>query len=193
MREVLEGGKGLKTWIMVSVLGSMVWGIMEPFTFLYAAEVKGADALTLGIMTTVATFASIVFSLPINQIADTRGRKFAVFLIRPALYIWMIMVIFAPSPSWLIIAWIFRGIGFSSTAYDTMALELVPPNQRGRWLGITNAFSSISRIPAPIIGGFLYSGETPYLIFLIPLLLDLGLRMPLLAWKVPETGSNTQE
>ncbi len=190
LREVLEGGEGLKTWIIVSGLGSMVWGIMEPFTFLYAAEVKGADALTLGIMTTVATFASIIFSLPINQIADTKGRKFAVFLIRPALYIWMIMVIFAPSPSWLIIAWIFRGVGFSSTAYDTMALELVPPNQRGRWLGISNAFSSISRIPAPIIGGFLYSGENPYLIFLIPLLLDLGLRMPLLAWKVPETGSN---
>jgi len=187
-REVLEGGEGLKTWIAVSCLGSMVWGMMEPFTFLYAVEVKGADALTLGIMTTASTFASVILSLPVNQIADTRGRKFALFMIRPALYLWMIMVVLAPSPSWLIVAWIFRGIGMSSTAYDTIALELVPPNQRGRWLGITNAISSIARIPAPLIGGLLYRGSTAYLIFLIPLLLDLGLRMPLLAWKIPETG-----
>jgi MFS family permease len=192
-REVLAGGEGLKTWIVVSGIGSMVWGMMEPFTFLYAAEVKGADALTLGIMTTVSTLASIILSLPVNQIADTRGRKFAIFLIRPALYIWMIMVVLAPSPQWLILAWIFRGIGLSSTAYDTIALELVPPSQRGRWLGITNAFSSIARIPAPLIGGFLYRGGHSYLIFLIPLFLDLGLRMPLLGLKIPETGINTPQ
>lgn len=189
-REVLEGGEGLKAWIAVSCLGSVVWGMMEPFTFLYAVEVKGADALTLGIMTTVSTLASIVLSLPVNQVADTRGRKFAIFMIRPALYIWMIMVVLAPSPSWLIVAWIFRGIGMSSSAYNTIALELVPPSQRGRWLGITNAFSSIARIPAPLIGGLLYRGSTAYLIFLIPFLLDLGLRMPLLAFKVPETGTS---
>ena len=100
------------------------------------------------------------------------------------------MVVLAPSPSWLIVAWAFRGIGLSSTAYDAIALELVPPSQRGRWLGITNAFSSIARISAPLIGGLLYRGNTAYLIFLIPFLLDLGLKMPLLAWKVPETGKS---
>ena len=194
VREVLAGGKRLRTWIVVSGLGSIGWGMMEPFTFLYAAEVKGADALILGLMTTVSVFASITLSLPVNQIADTRGRKFAVFLIRPALYIWMIMVVLAPSPSWLILAWVFRGIGLSTTAYDTIALELVPSHQRGRWLGITNAFSSIARIPAPLIGGLLYRGKHSYLIFLIPLILDLKLRMPLLRWKIPETSkSPTQE
>jgi len=192
-REILSEGKGLKTWLIVSGLGSMVWGMMEPFTFLYAAKIKGANALTLGIMTTVSILATIIFSLPINEIADKRGRKFATFLIRPALYIWMIMTVLAPSPSWLVLAWFFRGIGLSSTAYDTIALELVPPNQRGRWLGITNTFSSIIRIPAPLISGFLYRGSYSYLIFLIPFLIDLMLRMPLLRWKVPETGVRLQQ
>jgi MFS family permease len=187
IKEVMSSGNGLKAWIGVGCLGSMVWGIMEPFTFLYAAEVKGADPLTLGTMTTVSTLAIIVFSLPVNRFADTRGRKFTVFVMRPALYVWMIITVIAPSPSWLIIAWIFRGIGMSSTAYDTMALELVPANQRGRWLGITNTFSAIIRIPAPIIGGILYRGNTPGTIFLIALFMDLFLRMPILAWKVPET------
>lgn len=37
-REVMTSGKGLKAWIGVGCLGSMVWGLMEPFTFLYAAR-----------------------------------------------------------------------------------------------------------------------------------------------------------
>lgn len=186
-KEVMTSGKGLKAWIGVGCLGSMVWGIMEPFTFLYAADVKGADPLTLGIMTTVSTLAIIIFSLPVNRFADTRGRKFTILVMRPALYVWMVMTVLAPSPSWLIVAWIFRGIGMSSMAYDTMALELVPAGQRGRWLGITNTFSAIIRVPAPIIGGILYRGGNPGAIFLIALFIDIGLRMPLLAWKVPET------
>jgi MFS family permease len=186
-KEVLGGGAGRRAWIGVGCLGSLVWGIMEPFVFLYAAEVKGADALTLGILSTVATLTSAIFAYPINRIADSRGRKAAIFVVRPAMYLWMILVVLAPSPSWLILAWIFRGIGGSSNAFEALGLELVPAGQRGRWLGITSTFGSFFRIPAPIIGGFLYEGANPSLIFLVPLALDLCVRLPLIAFKVPET------
>ncbi|RLI09460.1 hypothetical protein DRO42_04160 [Candidatus Bathyarchaeota archaeon] len=186
-REVLEGKEGLRAWIAVGCLGSMVWGIMEPFTFLYAAQVKGANALTLGIMTTVSTLVSILVALPVNRVADSRGRKVAIFLVRPFLYAWMILLVVAPSPSWLIVAWAFRGVAMGSSAWETLGMELVPAGQRGRWLGITNTLGSLFRIPAPIIGGILYRGVTPGLLFLVPLALDAGIRMPILALKVPET------
>lgn len=186
-RQVLEGKEGLKAWITVSCLGSIIWGIMDPFTFLYAAEVKGADALTLGIMTTVSTLVSILVALPISGIADRSGRKKAIFLIRPFLYLWFILLVVAPDPSWLIVAWVFRGVAMASSAWETLGMELVPAQQRGRWLGITNTLSSLFRIPAPIIGGILYKSANQSLIFIIPLLLDLCIRMPILATKVPET------
>ena len=186
-RDVMRGGTGLKAWIGVGCLGSVVWGMIDPFAFLYAAEVKGADAVTLGALVTVSTVSSIIFAVPLNRIADRRGRKAAIFLVRPALYLWMILVVLAPSPSWLIVAWMFRGISDSSHAFDTLGLELVPAGKRGRWLGITSTFGSVFRIPAPIIGGLLYKGANPGLIFLVPLALDLGLRIPLIAFKVPET------
>ncbi len=186
-RDVFRGGRGLRAWIGVGCLGSIVWGMMDPFVFLYAAEVKGADALTLGVLSTVATLTSILFTLPINRVADSRGRKAAIFVVRPALYLWMLLVVLAPSPQWLVIAWIFRGIGGSSNAFEALGLELVPAGQRGRWLGITSTFSSVLRIPAPVIGGFLYKGSSPGLIFLVPLAIDLGVRVPLIAFKVPET------
>jgi len=190
-REVLEGKEGLRAWIAVGCLGSMVWGMMEPFTFLYAAEVKGAGALTLGTMTTVSTLVSLIIAIPINRIADRRGRKYAIYLVRPFLYLWMILVVVAPNPTWLIVAWAFRGVGMSSSAWDTLGMELVPAGQRGRWLGITNTLSSLFRIPAPIIGGILYKGLNPSILFIIPLVLDLGIRLPILAFRVPETMKRT--
>jgi len=99
----------------------------------------------------------------------------------------MILLVVAPSPSWLIVAWAFRGVAMGSSAWETLGMELVPAGQRGRWLGITNTLGSLFRIPAPIIGGILYRGVTPGLLFLVPLALDAGIRMPILALKVPET------
>ncbi len=186
-REVFQGKEGLKAWMAVGCLGSVVWGIMEPFTFLYAVEVKGADALTLGVMTTVSTLVSILVAVPINMVADQRGRKAAIYLIRPFLYFWWVLLVVAPNPMWLIVAWVFRGVGMASSAWETLGMELVPSGQRGRWLGITNTLSSLFRIPAPIIGGILYRGVNPSLIFIIPLFLDMCIRIPLLALKVPET------
>lgn len=184
---VLRQGEGLKAWIGVGVLGGLVWGTMMPFTFLYAKEIKGADALTLGLMTTISTVISILLSIPVNRLADTRGRKFTILATRPALWIWFIILILAPHPNWLIVGWFFRGVGMSSSAYNTLAMELVPKEHRGRWLGITNAFSSLIRIPAPLLGGFLYEEVNPSLVFVVSLLADMLLRMPLLAFKVPET------
>lgn len=187
-RQVLEGKEGLKAWITVACMGSLVWGVIEPFTFLYAVEFKGADAITLGLMTTVSTLVSIILSLPVNRLADSHGRKFIILLTRPTLYIWFITLVMAPTPVWLLVAWVFRGIAMSSSAYETLGIELVPEGQRGRWLGLTNTFSSAVRIPAPIIGGLLYSGPNPGLLFMVPLVIDLCFRMPILALKVPETA-----
>ena len=186
-REVLEGKAGLKAWMAVGGLGSAVWGMMEPFTFLYAVEFKGADALTLGTMITVSTLVSILVALPINNIADRRGRKYAIYLVRPFLYVWIVLLVVAPDPRWLIVAWAFRGVAMGSSAWGTLGMELVPAGQRGRWLGMTSTISSLFRIPAPIIGGILYSGLNPSLLFIIPFIIDLGIRMPILAFRVPET------
>jgi len=190
-REVFEGKTGLKAWMMVGSLGSVVWGIIEPFTFLYAVEIKGADALTLGTMTTVTILVSILVALPINRIADRRGRKYAIYIVRPFLYVWMILLVVAPDPRWLIVAWAFRGVAMGSSAWETLGMELVPAEQRGRWLGITNTISGLFRIPAPIVGGILYGGLNPSLLFVIPLAIDLIIRMPILVFKVPETIRRT--
>jgi len=187
MAEVMKGGGKLKAMIVVGALGALVWSTMENFVFLYAAEVKGADELVLGLMTTVSTMAAIIFSVPMNRLADTKGRKFAFTSVRPALWLSFAIVVLADNPYWLLPAWFLRGLALSSSAYETLMMELVPPEQRGRWLGISNTFSALVRVGAPILGGYLYDSSYPALIFVIPLVVDMFFRIPILHFMVPET------
>ncbi|NQT08085.1 MFS transporter [Candidatus Bathyarchaeota archaeon] len=187
IREVFSEGEGLKAWMVVSSIGSLVMGMTMSFTFLYAAEIKGADTLTLGLLSTASTLASIVFAIPMSRLADTRGRKYAFLLTRPARFLFFLILVFAPHPSWLILAWACRGISRGGSSYQTWMLELVPPEKRGRWLGVTNTVNSLVRIPAPIIGGMLYESVNPGLMFLIPVVLEAVIRLPIILLKVPET------
>jgi len=192
-REVLEGG-GRKLWVMilVGVLGAFVWSTLENFAFLYAAEVKGATSVQLGLMPTFETIATLVFSTPLNRLADTRGRKHAFILVRPLLWLGFAIAILAPDPRWLIASWFLRGVALSTSAYQTLLLELVPPEQRGRWLGLSNTFSAMARVAAPLVGGLLYDSAFPWLVFAFPLAIDMLIRIPILHLWVPETGEAQQ-
>jgi MFS family permease len=186
--DVLDtGGRKLKIMIIVGALGAFVWSTLESFAFLYAEEVKGANAYILGLMPTCETIAYILFSTSMNRIADTRGRKYAFILVRPALWLSFIIAIFASKPYMLLVAWTFRGIALSTSAYSTLFMEMVPSEQRGRWMGLSNTFSAMIRIIAPIIGGFLYDSNYPWLIFVVPLIVDMIIRIPILYKWVPET------
>lgn len=187
-REVLdEGGRKLKVMMVVGALGALVWSTIQSFTYLYAAEYKGANALVLGLLPTVETIASVIFAGSMNKLADTKGRKYAFLIVRPALWLFFIIVILAPNQYWLLVAWTLRGIGMSTSAYNTLFLELVPAEQRGRWMGLSNTFSALIRIGAPLLGGFMYSSKWPWMLFAIPLVVDMLIRIPIFHFWVSET------
>lgn len=192
-KEVLYGNEGLIPFMVVSGGGSLVWSTMRAFTIIWCIDVKGADAYTIGMMTTISIIMTIIFSMPLSKIADERGRKFAFIITRPALWIWLAIIVYAPSPRWLLLGWMFRGIGMSSTAYETLQVELVPAEQRGRWLGISNTVSALIRIPAPILGAYLFDSNLPGFTFLVPLAIDAFLRTPVLWFKVPETLKKAEQ
>lgn len=188
-KEIFSENTGLKPFILVACGGEIVWSTMQAYTIIWCIDVKGAGALTIGYMSTVAIVASIIFAIPFGRLADRKGRKTAFLFSRPALWLWLILVVYAPTPNWLILGWFFQGIGLSSNAYETIQVELVPAEQRGRWLGLVNIFASLIRIPAPILGAFLYESGFPALTFLLPLGVDMLLRTPVLHLWVPETLS----
>jgi hypothetical protein len=67
-----------------------------------------------------------------------------------------------------------------------MERELVPPEQMGRWLGITRGFRMLISACIAFLCGLIWDKVGPQYIFLAFIALDLVFRVPLLI-SMPET------
>ena len=201
-REMFASGKNLGRFAVVQAMGSVTIGMSMPFSFVYAADIKGADSLTIGYMGTCFILVSMLLAIPIGNLADTRGRKLVIFVTRPFYYLSSILLVLAPvgAPWVLILAWGCRGVMMSAQAFNTMSMEMVPPEYRGRWTGFVSLFQNLLRVPSILLGGYIYENINPALVFIIPLLLDALVRMPLLntipdplKFRQPPPGPPAQE
>jgi MFS family permease len=99
---------------------------------------------------------------------------------------------FAPSPEWLIIAGFLMGFGMiTGVTGSSMTPELVPKKFIGRWRGIIGLCTGLMTIPAPIIGGLVWEHLGPEWVFIIPVFIDILVRLPILS-TVPETLNRKQ-
>jgi len=149
---------------------------------LYAHEIKGADQYILGAMATATVVARFVFGIPIGRLADRFGRKRIIYLLTPLWYASNLLLAFSPGPITLVLSSVLLAFyTISSTATSAMTLELVALEQQGKWGGVLGLFTGLLSVPAPIIGGLIWREIGPLYVFIIPVIADLLLRLPLLA------------
>lgn len=181
LRAVMSGGPYLKRWLLIDTMSASSFAVMIRFVMVFAVEEKGVDPLTLGAMSTVYALVGILSAIPLGKLADRIGRVRTVILIRPLFHISTLILLFTPDPRWIILGWALRGTFQPSlsilAAYRN---ELVPPSERGKWMGIRELLRGIFRIPAPLIGGILYAQVSPLAPFLFHMFVDVFLRIPLL-------------
>jgi len=133
-------------------------------------------------MATATVVARLVFGIPLGRLADRIGRKRVIYLLTPLWYASNFLLAFSTGPITLILyAALQTFYSISSGATSAMTLELVPVEQQGRWSGLLGLFAGLVTIPAPIIGGLIWRELGPMYVFLIPIALDLLLRVPLLS------------
>ena len=160
-----------------------------PFSQVFAHEIKGADQFILGAMVTGSALASIIFAIPLGRLADRVGRKKVLYMTIPLFWISNLMLVWSPNPVFLFIAGILQGFYFIGAPISgAMERELVPPEQMGRWLGITRFSRMFVNAFLAIIGGMIWDRMGPQYVFLAFIAIDLFLRAPLLI-SMPETLS----
>lgn len=74
--------------------------------------------------------------------------------------------------------------GFNSinmALVSSMAAEIMPKDQMGRWIGTISLFRGLLGIPAPLIGGLIWEHVGPQYVFFAAIAVDVFLRLPLLA------------
>ena len=186
-KQLFEGGNPLRRWMMISSLTWLPMAMTSPFLQLFAHQVKGADQYLLGAMTTSMILARLLFGIPLGRLADKIGRKKVIYFLTPLWYASNLLLIFSFNSATLILAGALQTFyAISSGVAGAMTLELVPVEQMGRWSGLLGLFRGLVTIPAPFLGGLIWKGLGPAYVFLIPIAVDLLLKIPLLT-TIPET------
>jgi MFS family permease len=199
-KEVFKGEKWLKRWVIVMISRNLGMRLALPFAPLWLVTVKGADPYLLGIMGTAGTLVSLLLQLPVGRLADKIGRKRAFYLFRPFVYLGTLLLVFAPSPEYLILVGIFGYFGLaggggslsgvSFIPFITMNFELVPEAKRGRWLGIIGFFNILS-FPASVLGGVLWTQGFMMEVLLLPIFLEVFIAIPIMS-TIPDTRGQFQ-
>ena len=186
-KQLFEGRGPLKKWLLVASLTWFPMAMTTPFLQLFAHRVKGADQYLLGVMATATVLTRVLFGIPLGRLADRIGRKKVIYLLAPLWYTSYLLLVFSFSPVTLILAGALQTFYFiSSGVTGAMTLELVPVERMGKWSGVVGLFRGLVTIPAPILGGLVWDHLNPVYVFLIPIAVDLLLKLPLLA-TIPET------
>ena len=185
--QMFRQGHNLKRWLVITSVGSLPWSMVMPFTQVFAHEIKGAEEYVLGAMVTASALAPLVLGIPIGRLADKIGRKKVLYLIMPFGWASMLMLIWAPSSGFLVASGALRGFIMTGMVVGgAMTFELVPPEEMGRWLGITRFFRGVLGAGAVFLGGVIWDNIGPQYLFITVIVIDLIVRIPLLIG-MPET------
>lgn len=198
LREVFEGERCLKRWILTFALRSVQTNVATAFIPLWLMQ-KGATPYTLGMMTAVGMISFTLLQIPVGMLSDKIGRKKSYFLVRPFFYVATLLLIWTPSPDYLILVALLGGnvfggasVGIAGTAHIpliTMEWEMVRPEKRGRWHGIAS-LCGIFTFPAAIVGGILWEQGFGWVNLALPVLIDVLIVIPILM-TIPETLGRT--
>ena len=185
--QLFEGDKPVRRWLAVVSLTWLPAAMTAPFLLLFAHQAKGANQYLLGIMATATVLARIAFGIPLGRLADKIGRKRVIFLLTPLWYASFLLLVFSRGPVMLVLAGALQVFYLIvSGVTSAMTIELVPVEQMGKWSGLLGLVRGLVTIPAPIIGGLIWDHLDPAYVFLIPIVVDLLVKVPLLA-TIPET------
>ncbi len=185
---------GVRSWVLMKSLGSVSIGMAGPFWMVYAAMVHGASAMTIAFMVTARILTQILLSPFSGRLVDTVGRKKMIISGRAVMYVGTAIFLIWRSDPLLILAWVLMGINDSTgIAWSAEEAELVPPGQRSRMTALSHGAFNALAVPASILGGYLYDFVSPLAPFVVMVLIDGLVRMPIIHILVPESSTITHE
>jgi MFS family permease len=185
--QVFKQSPDVARLMVVMGLMELPWTIAQPFMPVYAYDFKGANEFMLGGIAMTSVLVPMLASIPLGRLADRHGRKKLLFAIAPLAYAANLFLILAPvSGTSASLCLLTYGLlfGFNSIGMalaSSMAAEIMPQEQMGRWIGVVGLFRGLLSIPAPTLGGLIWEHIGPQYVFVAAIAIDVFLRLPVLA------------
>jgi MFS family permease len=178
---------GLKMIIFINILNGLFVGMRMPLLSLYSYQVKGANAYIIGLQATITTAVTLIFSMPMGNVADRVGRRRLAYVAQIVYAACVLAAVLAPTPEYLLLYTFLSALGGTmQIGWDAFLQEYIPLDMRGRWFGVSSLIGAIVNVPAPILGGLIWDINPDYL-WWISLVYYAFLAIPLMM-RVPELG-----
>jgi Na+/melibiose symporter-like transporter len=171
--QVFQQGPDVVRLLLVMGLMELPWTIAQPFMPVFAHDFKGANEFVLGGIAMTSVLVPMVASIPLGRLADQYGRKKLLFSIAPLAYAANLLLLYGV---------LFGFNSISMALVSSMAAEIMPQDQMGRWIGVVGLFRGLLSIPAPTVGGLIWEHVGPQYVFLAAIAIDVCFRLPLLAF-----------
>ncbi len=162
---VFKEGTIIKRWLLLVIFAYFPWQVAF-YTPLFAAQVKGADALIVGGISAASTMVFVFFAIPLGRLSDTWGRKKVAVLASSLQILSYLVLVWAPNSTWLLVAGFLFGFNMSFTQnLMAVAVDLVPRERLGSWTGLQAFCRGLIGIVSPIICGLLWAYVFPGSVF----------------------------
>lgn len=181
--------QGVKAWVGMKSLGSITIGLAGPFWILFAASIHGASAVTISYMVTMRSLVNIIISPLSGRLTDSIGRKKMILYGRLVMYLATIVFLtLGQREIFIILAWILMGLTDSTNvAWQAQEVELVNYTQRARMTALSVSAFNLLAVPASVFGGWLWDKVNPLAPFIVMLIIDGLVRMPMVYNYVPDS------
>ena len=185
--ELMRADKNCMKWMIMTGVNRMPMVMIVPYLQLYAAEAKGATTGELAAMTTATALTSVVCGYFFGILADKYGRKKTLTFAIVAYIAALVLLLTSKGTGTLIIVGLLVGFQeIGAVINGSIQHELVPGWARGRWSGSNGMVGSLVASIFAYAAGIIYDGVGPQWLFIIYIVAEVAIRLPLL-WTLPET------
>jgi MFS family permease len=158
-RSVFHGRGALKILFYKEIVQSFFALMSGPFLGIYQVDVKRATAFIIGYMGAGEMIVDVLLSVPIgDMIARFGRRRIAITGQVVGLVARCLLFLTPPShPEILILYGVLGSVeGCMYLGWDAFALEVVPQEVRGRYLGLRAVAVGLVGVFAPVLGGVIW-------------------------------------
>ena len=191
--DMMRVDKNCAKWIIMQGVNRMPTAMIIPFLQLYAAEVKGASTSELAMMTTCTALTALTCGYFVGIRADKYGRKIVLGTTISLYVAGLALLLVTKNTTMLYVVGILAGFQeISMVVSGSVQNELVPHWALGRWAGANSLVGSLIAAVVAAAAGIIYDTIGPQWLFIIYIVSELVIRLPLLL-TLPETLTYTPD
>ena len=153
-----EINRNLKRLLVADCAARFGSGMIKIFLIFYAMDHIGVSAVQFGVVSGLRMAVSIVSYLPVARLADRWRRLPFVYLTFLFFAMFPLLLIFSGNFWWLCVAFTVSGLReIGEPARKALIVDLASQEHRGQAVGIYYTVRGFMVMPAPLLGGFLWS------------------------------------